>query len=371
MAGRYYGLDRQYFTTMIDYGFSKRLEETLVKWGRENVLRDVVRMIRMDRPFVLIARFQGNARDGHGNHEAAGHHHAGGVPRRRRSGGVSRADPRRPAAVAAAEALHGRRPRERGLDAADRHRRVQPVARRLVPDLRAPRPRVPAIAERRPRQRAGGSVDRVLQAAGGDGPAKAGHYRNRSRPDVGSVRLSRTEENSFFDGIDTSIPGLFSAIRRPAPPAAAALLSAIDVEVRAAVAAFSMQNPSASVPALARGLAATRTAISALARGARCRVHPADERAAVHGCDQRRARRSTSRRSPRCRPGRARPARRRRRVADQPRVRPDRRHRDDAARGGRRTGLAAAVERRRPMPADRERDRAAHLRASRCPTTRR
>ena len=72
MAGRYYGLDRQYFTTMIDYGFSKRLEETLAKWGRENVLRDVVRIIRMDRPFVLVSRFQGNPRDGHGNHEAAG-----------------------------------------------------------------------------------------------------------------------------------------------------------------------------------------------------------------------------------------------------------------------------------------------------------
>src|SRR5436309_6703333 len=71
-AGRYYGLDRQYFTTAIDYGFSKRLEEALVKWGRENVLRDMVRIIRIDRPLVLIARFQGNSRDGHGNHEASG-----------------------------------------------------------------------------------------------------------------------------------------------------------------------------------------------------------------------------------------------------------------------------------------------------------
>src|SRR5437016_4799079 len=71
-AGRYYGLDRQYFTSVIDYGFSKRIEEALVKWGRENVLRDVVRIIRMDRPFVVIARFQGNERDGHGNHQAAG-----------------------------------------------------------------------------------------------------------------------------------------------------------------------------------------------------------------------------------------------------------------------------------------------------------
>src|SRR6266516_1833360 len=70
--GRYYGLDRQYFTTVIDYGFSKRLDEALEKWGREPVLRDVVRIIRRDRPFVLIARFQGNERDGHGNHQAAG-----------------------------------------------------------------------------------------------------------------------------------------------------------------------------------------------------------------------------------------------------------------------------------------------------------
>src|SRR3954449_5450305 len=61
-AGRYYGLDAQYFTTMVDYGFSKRLEEALVKWGRENVLRDVVRVIRLDRPLVVIARFQGNER---------------------------------------------------------------------------------------------------------------------------------------------------------------------------------------------------------------------------------------------------------------------------------------------------------------------
>src|SRR5262245_6864588 len=71
-AGRYYGLDAQYFTTAVDYGFSKRLEEALIKWGRENVLRDVVRVIRIERPLVVVARFQGNERDGHGNHQAAG-----------------------------------------------------------------------------------------------------------------------------------------------------------------------------------------------------------------------------------------------------------------------------------------------------------
>ena len=57
---------------MIDYGFSKRLEEALEKWGRENVLRDMVRIIRMDRPRIVVSRFQGNARDGHGNHPDRG-----------------------------------------------------------------------------------------------------------------------------------------------------------------------------------------------------------------------------------------------------------------------------------------------------------
>src|SRR5213596_1723900 len=52
-ADQYYGVDQQYFTTVVDYGFSKRLDEALEKWGKERVLRDVVRIIRMDRPLVL------------------------------------------------------------------------------------------------------------------------------------------------------------------------------------------------------------------------------------------------------------------------------------------------------------------------------
>ena len=49
VSNRYYGVDQQYFTTVVDYGFSKLLEEALGKWGRETVLRDVVRIVRMER----------------------------------------------------------------------------------------------------------------------------------------------------------------------------------------------------------------------------------------------------------------------------------------------------------------------------------
>ena len=34
-ANRYYGVDQQDFTTVVDYGYSKLLEETLEKWGRD------------------------------------------------------------------------------------------------------------------------------------------------------------------------------------------------------------------------------------------------------------------------------------------------------------------------------------------------
>src|ERR671912_172592 len=50
LAGRYYGLDEQYYGTLVDYGFSKRLDETLEKWGRERALADLVRVIRIERP---------------------------------------------------------------------------------------------------------------------------------------------------------------------------------------------------------------------------------------------------------------------------------------------------------------------------------
>lgn len=70
-AGRYYGVD-QYWTRMIDYGFSKTLEESLSKWGHDNVLRDVVRVLRTTRPLVVTSVFVGGPSDGHGNHQAAG-----------------------------------------------------------------------------------------------------------------------------------------------------------------------------------------------------------------------------------------------------------------------------------------------------------
>lgn len=70
-ADRYYGVD-QYWTGAIDYGFSKTREEALSKWDHDRILGEVVRVIRMTRPLVLISVFVGAPTDGHGQHQVAG-----------------------------------------------------------------------------------------------------------------------------------------------------------------------------------------------------------------------------------------------------------------------------------------------------------
>lgn len=63
----------QFFTRVMDYGFSKKREEAARIWGEREVLADMVRAIRLFRPLVLIARFTGTPADGHGQHQLAGY----------------------------------------------------------------------------------------------------------------------------------------------------------------------------------------------------------------------------------------------------------------------------------------------------------
>jgi LmbE family N-acetylglucosaminyl deacetylase len=70
-ADRYYGVD-QYWTRVVDYGFSKTKAESISKWTHDRVLADVVRVVRMTRPLVITSVFVGGPPDGHGNHQTAG-----------------------------------------------------------------------------------------------------------------------------------------------------------------------------------------------------------------------------------------------------------------------------------------------------------
>ncbi len=62
----------QYFSRAIDFGYSKTLEEALGHWPEEELVGDVVWVVRLFRPHVILSVFTGTPSDGHGQHQAAG-----------------------------------------------------------------------------------------------------------------------------------------------------------------------------------------------------------------------------------------------------------------------------------------------------------
>jgi LmbE family N-acetylglucosaminyl deacetylase len=72
LAARRLDGGRQFFTRAIDFGFSKDYRETLKIWDKQQVLSDVVRVIRTFQPDVVIAGFSPQQTPGqHGHHVAS------------------------------------------------------------------------------------------------------------------------------------------------------------------------------------------------------------------------------------------------------------------------------------------------------------
>ncbi len=71
LAARQVDGGRQFFSRARDFGYSKDFGQTLAKWGRQDVLADVVRVIRTFRPDVVITRFPTEPSGTHGHHTAS------------------------------------------------------------------------------------------------------------------------------------------------------------------------------------------------------------------------------------------------------------------------------------------------------------
>src|ERR1017187_1724130 len=71
LAARRIDGGQQFFTRALDFGFSKDYRETLRIWDRQQVLADVVRVIREFRPDVVITRFSTEPGQTHGHHTAS------------------------------------------------------------------------------------------------------------------------------------------------------------------------------------------------------------------------------------------------------------------------------------------------------------
>jgi LmbE family N-acetylglucosaminyl deacetylase len=241
-AGRYYGVDNQYFTTVIDYGFSKRLEEAFDKWGRDNVLRDLVRIIRMDRPWVLLSRFQGNARDGHGNHQTAGLL----TQLAYKAAGDARQFPEQ-----IAEGLRPWQPFKMYMGGVRENEdwTVRIDSGEYSPWLGDSYDNIARLGLSFQRSQNSGRY------SPGAGP-NFGYYKR-----LGERIAAPPKESTIWDGVDTTYAGLFKMLGRTAPADVDVQMAAIDRAVARALREFTMTDPSKAVAGLAEGLTLARDVI--------------------------------------------------------------------------------------------------------------
>jgi hypothetical protein len=249
----------QYFTRAVDFGYSFSIEETLQKWGRDEIIGDYVRLIRMTRPDVIHgmnptgtagglhhqssgllsreafkaagdpSRYPEQIRDGLRPWQARKFYYPSGGP----GTGGGRGQPAAPTVgaplplgamkmavvdIAGFDALLGRTSPEVGSEERSMHK-SQAMAQLLS---------LPT----------GPAVQRFLLMDG-------------------SASGTGAEETSLFDGIDTTIPGL-AKFANVASPALVDGLRAIADRVAEAQKQFDLNGPYASAPPLVAGLNAVR-----------------------------------------------------------------------------------------------------------------
>ncbi|MBV9297089.1 MAG: PIG-L family deacetylase, partial [Acidobacteriaceae bacterium] len=238
-AGRYYGVD-QYWTRVIDYGFSKTMAESISKWTHDRVLYDVVRVVRMVRPLVITSVFVGGPSDGHGNHQTAG--------AMAKEVFKAAGDPN----VFPDQIAAGLRPWTPLKD----YERA-PFGRRSGPSNLYVNVEVPE-----------GTYDPVLGASyvqisreglgyqktqnGGSSIPQAGMSPSRYHRVASNVQSSEKEQG-FFDGIDTSLKGIAS-LANGSNAFLVSGLQKINASVEEAIAKFSAAHPEETAPSLAAGL---------------------------------------------------------------------------------------------------------------------
>ncbi len=238
-ADRYYGVSQR-FTHVVDFGFSKSADETFSKWGgHDAAVADMVRVIRTFRPDVLVSRFQGADRDGHGNHQASG------VVTREafRAAG----DPKRfPEQIAA-----GLLPWQPKKFYFDNVRQNEDWTVRL--DYGAYDPMLGMSYRQFALE---GLAHQISQGLGGLRVAPGHLYTYYKLVDSVLPPPKDAHEENFFDGIDTTLPGLASRLgadEKKVPWLRSALVS-LDKKADEAMHAFSVADPSPAGRPLLEGV---------------------------------------------------------------------------------------------------------------------
>jgi LmbE family N-acetylglucosaminyl deacetylase len=239
----------QYFTRAVDFGYSFSLEETFEKWGRDEIVGDFVRLIRMIRPDVILSMSPTGA--------GGGQHHQASAVLAREAFGLAGDATKYPDQMA--DGLRPWQPRKFYL----------PAGRGGPPTGAQPAAGGPVTINL-------GAYDRLLGRTYAEIGTEArsmhkcqGMAQLLSLPGPSSTscqlaessipgQLQRTER-SLFDNIDTTIPGLAAFAGSAAPRQLMSGLSAIAVAVENARKAFEATGAQAALDPLLAGLGAVRT----------------------------------------------------------------------------------------------------------------
>ena len=247
----------QYFTRAVDFGYSFSIEETFEKWGRDEILADYVRLIRMTRPDVILgmnptgtagglhhqssgilsreafkaaadpSRFPEQIREGLRPWQARKYYYSFGGPGGGRGQASLLAGPLPLGALKAAvidtsgfDVLLGRTYAEIGTEERSMHK-CQAIGQLLALP-------VDAAAQRYL------LMDTFASSAA-------------------------AEERSLFEGIDTTLPGLSAFVQGPPPQALVTGLGAIAGHVADAQRQFDLGGPFTAAAPITAGLNAVRS----------------------------------------------------------------------------------------------------------------
>jgi LmbE family N-acetylglucosaminyl deacetylase len=248
-AGRYYGVD-QYWTRVVDYGFSKTKAESISRWTHDRVLYDVVKVVRQVRPLVITSVFVGGTSDGHGNHQTAG---AMAQEVFRAAGDPS---------VFPDQIQAGLKPWNPLKDYAR-----APGSRRgassLAVNVEIPEGDYDPILGDAYQQISREGLGFQKSQNGGSSIPNAGQMLSAYHRFGSEVQASE-KETGFFDGIDTSLDGIATLAGPNAPAFLTEGLRQINRAVEEAISRFSATKPDVTAPALANGLKAAAALMEAV-----------------------------------------------------------------------------------------------------------
>lgn len=245
-AGRFYGVD-QFWTRVVDYGFSKTKAESIAKWTHDRVLYDVVRVVRMTRPLVITSVFVGAPSDGHGNHQTAGAmaqevFKAAGDPN-----------------VFPDQIAAGLKPWTPLKDYA-KTPWFGSDAEKYSVNVDIPEGDYDAALGMSYVQISREGLGHQKSQTGGGTIPKAGAIGSTYHR-FGSVAAAQDKEESFFDGIDVSLTGIASLAKSGGADFLSAGLKRVNGAVESAIAEFSVGQPEKIAPKLAAGLKETESLI--------------------------------------------------------------------------------------------------------------